>query len=66
MIKLIRPVHPETHEILANARQALLDKEITQEDYNQITLSCFKAEAEREYWKDERTPDELETIRSGS
>lgn len=42
----IKSVHPETREILINARLAREAEEITEEDYNQIVLSCFKAEAE--------------------
>ena len=61
--KLITPVHTETHEILANARAAWQVGEITNEDYNQIILSCFKAEAERECWK-ERINDERRTLPS--
>lgn len=44
-MKLIQQVHPETHQILSNARADLDDKKITQEQYNEIVLSCFKAEA---------------------
>jgi hypothetical protein len=39
----ITQAHPKTHEILANARAALEAGE--QADYNEIVLSCFKAEA---------------------
>lgn len=47
MNKTITKAHPETREILINARKAWENKEITQEQYNQIVLSCFKAEQER-------------------
>jgi hypothetical protein len=43
-MQLITAVHPETHEILENARKAKEAGEITQQDYNDIVLSCFQAE----------------------
>lgn len=48
MNTLIKEVHPETHEILTNARAALDKSEITREEYEEIVKSCFLAEAE---WK---------------
>ena len=47
-MKLIKKVHPETHEILCNAYTALQNEEITEERYNEIVKSCFQAEAEWE------------------
>ena len=47
-MKLIKPAHPETHEILCNAYNALQNEEITEEVYNEIVKSCFQAEAEWE------------------
>lgn len=50
-MKLIRKVDLETHEILVNARAALTaenpEERITQEQYEEIVLSCFRAEVER-------------------
>lgn len=47
-MKLLNKAHPETHEILNNARVAWLAGEITKEQYNDVVLSCFRAEAERQ------------------
>jgi len=47
-MNLLHKAHPETHEILANARTAYHAGEITQEQFNEIVLSCFRAEAERQ------------------
>jgi hypothetical protein len=46
-MKLIIKVHPETHEILNNAREAYLLGEITTEQMNDIVTSCIQAERER-------------------
>ena len=48
-MKLIKSVHPETREILNNARTARDNEEITNEQYNEIVRSCFRAEVEAEY-----------------
>ena len=45
-MKTLTEVTPETHEILTNARAAKDAGEITEQEYNDIVLSCFKAEAE--------------------
>lgn len=45
-MNLLTKAHPETHEILNNARASWLAGEITTEQYNEIVLSCFRAEAE--------------------
>jgi len=47
-MNLLKHAHPETHEILNNARLAYRAGEITQEQFNEIVLSCFRAEAERQ------------------
>lgn len=47
MSNLIKSVHPETREILENARKAKEAGEITAEQEAEITLSCFQAEAAR-------------------
>lgn len=43
-----RQVHPETREILLNAREAWLKKEIDDQQYNEVVLHCFEVEAEYE------------------
>lgn len=48
MNTLIKPCHPETTEILTNARAAWLADEITQEQYNDAVRACFTAEVEAE------------------
>jgi hypothetical protein len=46
MNTLIKRLHPETHEIIANARYACYEEEsITEEEYHEIIRSCFEAEA---------------------
>jgi hypothetical protein len=45
-MKLIIKAHPETHEILNNARDAYLLGEITTEQMNYIVTSCIQAERE--------------------
>ena len=45
-MKTLTKVTPETHEILTNAPAAKDAGEITEQEYNDIVLSCFKAEAE--------------------
>jgi hypothetical protein len=48
MQSLLNTCHPETHEILNNARAAYQSGEISKEDYNDVVLTCFRAEQE---WK---------------
>lgn len=50
-MNLLTKAHPETHEILNNARAAYINHEITKEQYNEIVMSCFRAEVERQYLK---------------
>lgn len=45
-MKLIKPAHPETHEILNNARAALEAGEITHEQNADVVRMCFTAEIE--------------------
>ena len=45
-MKLIKPAHPETHEILNNARAALEAGKITDEQHADVVLMCFTAEIE--------------------
>ena len=50
-MNLIKRASKETHEILNNARTAYINHEITKEQYNEIVMSCFRAEVERQYLK---------------
>lgn len=45
-MNLLKKAHPETHEILNNVRVAYQAGEITREQYNDVVMSCFRAEAE--------------------
>ena len=47
-MNLIKPAHPETHEILNNARSALEAGEITREQHADVVRMCFTAEIEAE------------------
>lgn len=47
-MNLIKPAHPETHEILNNARAALEAGEITHEQHADVVRMCFTAEIEAE------------------
>ena len=47
-MNLIKPAHPETHEILNNARAALEAGEITHEQNADVVRMCFTAEIEAE------------------
>ena len=47
-MNLIKTAHPETHEILNNARAALEAGEITREQHADVVLMCFTAEIEAE------------------
>jgi len=47
-MQLIKPVHPETHEILNNLQAAYQAGEVTTEQRNDVVLSCFRAEIESE------------------
>ncbi len=47
MNNLIQKCHPETTEILTNARGALESGEITNEQYNDAVMMCIAAETER-------------------
>jgi hypothetical protein len=44
----IKPVHPETAEILANVRTARKTEEITCEQYDELVKSYFRFEIEGE------------------
>ena len=46
MSKIINEVHPETREILLNARAAHETGKITDEQYNDVVKQCFRVEAE--------------------
>lgn len=42
----IKQCHPETTKILTNARAALENGEITNEQYNDVVMMCIAAETE--------------------
>lgn len=46
MKSIIQEVHPETAEILDNARAAHKAHEITDEQYNEVVRHCFRTEEE--------------------
>ena len=45
-MKLIYEVHPETREILLNARDAHQARQITDTQYNDVVRNCFRFEEE--------------------
>ncbi len=45
-MNLIKPAHPETHEILNHARAHLEAGKITQEQHADVVRMCFTAEVE--------------------